>query len=260
MMHSVVFGDGSLYPASAADHKGGQFKAKYDTYKDWFLIPASRPTVPPPGGQTKFVSIPGRDGDIDLSEWLRQGRPAYGNRSGSFSFYVENEHEFWMTIYPKIMNSLHGKTFKMVLEEDDPDYYYEGRFSVDSWKSEAARSTVTISYNLQPWKRRIRKVSERMIWDVFNFEQDYDYDPWGLGNIAVSGEKTYSLWGDGYPWQPEIKVLSGGPITVRFGGKTAEYLTTGLYSGSLGYAAYGPNSLKLTGTGTVSVDWRGGSL
>ena len=261
MMHSVAFGDGTLYPAGSANHMEGQFKPTAgDTYADWFLIPSSRPTVAPPGGQTKFVTIPGRDGDLDLSEWLRQGRPAYGNRSGNFEFYVENDHEFWMTIYPKLVNTLHGKKFKMVLQEDDPDYYYVGRFAVDSWKSDQNWSSVTISYNLEPWKRRIRKVSQKMVWDTFNFEKDYDYDPWGLGSLTVRNSRTLSLWGDGYPWQPEIQVKNGGPFIITFGGKTATYSTAGLTSGSLGYAVYGPNTLTFSGSGVVSVDWRGGSL
>lgn len=243
MNHSIVFGDGTLYPAG--DRKEGQFKG-IDTYKDWFLIPATRPTIAMPGIESKFVSIPGRDGTIDLSDYLRE-RPAYGDRGGSFTFNVENDNEFWMTIYPKIVNTLHGKRFKMVLEEDDPDYYWEGRFTVSEWRSDSYWSTVTINYQIGPWKRRIRKVLDGMIWDTFNFEQDYDYDPWDLGHITVNGE-TWSkdIWCDGYPFVPEIKTLSGSPSVT--------------FQGENGHAKYGFNRLTVSGTGTVSVNWRGGSL
>ena len=259
MMHSILFGDGTL--------SHGRFVG-VDTYKDWHLVPSSRPTIASPGVATKFVSVPGRDGSLDLSEFVRSGRPAYGDRSGSFEFYVENgfdlsnnNAEFWMTIYPKIWNKLHGRKFKMVLEEDDPDYYWEGRFSVDKYEpGDGSHSVVSISYVLKPWKRRIRKISEGMVWDNFNFEADYDYDPWGLDNLEITTSKAMSIWGDGYQWQPEIIVKSGGPFTLNFGGKTATIATTGITSGEIGRASYGPNTMTLTGTGVVSIDWRGGSL
>lgn len=201
--HSILFGDGTL--------EDGKFVG-IDTYEAWHLIPSSRPTIAMPGIETKYVTIPGRDGSLDLSEFLRKDRPAYGDRSGSFEFVVENDfdvdardEEFWMTIYPNIVNALHGKKFKMVLREDDPDYYWEGRFTVDKYEpGDGYHSTVTISYAISPYKRRIRKYSEGMVWDNFNFEKDHDYSPWNLGNIT--GNYTCNIWGDGYPFQIEAKV------------------------------------------------------
>ena len=108
--HSIRFGDGTL--------ENGKFKG-VDTYEDWHLIPSSRPTIAMPGVEVKFVTIPGMDGALDLSQFIRKDRPAYGNRSGTFEFYVENmyddfnQNEYWMTVYPKIVNTLHGKKFKM---------------------------------------------------------------------------------------------------------------------------------------------------
>ena len=260
MMHSIVFGDGTFYPAGSSDHKEGQFMPTLaDTYKDWFLIPSSRPTVSMPGTDTKFASIPGRDGDLDLSQWIRSDRPAYRNRTGSFEFYVENGHEFWTTLFQRIHNGLHGRKFKMVLEEDDPAYYYEGRFAVSEDRSDSAWSSVKIDYSLQPWKRRIHKAADPMVWDIFNFEADHDYGS-SLNAIVVDGTISMNLWGDGYPWIPEIEVTDGGPITVLFGGKTAVIATTGITGGSIGRATYGNNVIRFTGTGTVSLNWRGGSL
>lgn len=259
MMHSISFGDGSLYPEGTEDHKEGQFMPTVgDTYANWFLIPSSRPTVSPPGTDAKFASLPGRDGDWDLSQWLRKDRPAYRNRSGSFEFYVENDHEFWMTIFPKVYNSLHGRKFKMVLEEDDPAYYYEGRFAVSDNRSEPYYSALKIDYNLQPWKRRCRKVLDETIWDTFNFEADYDYDPWHLE--SVSAGFAQNIWGDGYPFVPEVTLLSGGPVTVFFSDAAATYNADGTVTGELGKAKYGFNWLEVSGSGTVRIDWRGGSL
>ena len=256
--HSIVFGDGSFYPAGSSEHRGGQFMPTVGhTYNDWFLIPSSRPTVAMPGTDTKFVTLPGVDGDLDLSQWIRKDRPAYRNRSGSFEFYVENDHEFWMTIFPKIHNSLHGRKFKMVLEDDDPSYYFEGRFAVSEDRSDSNYSAVKIDYNLQPWKRRIHEAKDDMIWDIFNFEADYDYHPWSLNNIEVTGSRSMNIWGDGYPFPLEVRAVSGS-FSVGFGGERVT-VPEG-QTRNVGHAVYGNNTISLNGTGRVSINWRGGSL
>ena len=146
MYHSITFGDGTLT-------QQGAFAGK-NTWTDWHLIPSSRPTVSQAGVSTSFQDIPGRkNGPVDISEYL-VNRIQYGQRSGSFEFIVDNDHENWETIRSKIVNYLHGKHMKMCLE-DDPNYYYEGRFSVDEWKSEQWNSKVTISYVVKPFKYNI---------------------------------------------------------------------------------------------------------
>lgn len=143
MEHSITFGEIS----------GGRVVGK-NTWEDWHLIPSSRPTVAQAGVSTSQMDIPGRkDGPINSTEFMT-GKPVYGARSGSFEFYVDNDHEYWETIRMKIAAYLHGKKMKMCLQ-DDPDYYYDGRFSLADWKSEENWSKVTINYALKPYKYRI---------------------------------------------------------------------------------------------------------
>lgn len=257
--HAIIFGDGTL--------ENGKFTG-VNTYEDFHLIPSSRPNISAPGVETKFVTIPGRDGSIDLSEFLRNGRPAYGDRSGSFEFTVENDwdldaksEEFWMTIYPKLFNKLHGRRFKMVLIEDDPDYYWEGRFTVDKYESgDGNHSQVSISYAVGPFKRKIRKNSEGMVWDNFNFEKDYDHDPLGLNQISIQDPWSQNIWGDGYPFPLEVRSINGN-ASVAFGGET-KTISTG-QTINIGHAEYGWNRITITPTtvpATFSLDWRGGSL
>ena len=99
------------------------------------------------------VTVPGLSGSIDLTEYLTSG-PVYNDRTGSFDFYVMNGFESWLTIRQKIVEAVHGKRIKMVLE-DDPLYYYEGRFTFNEWKSEAQYSHVVINYQLSPFKRSL---------------------------------------------------------------------------------------------------------
>ena len=162
MYHSITFGDGTL----TAD---GKFAGK-NTWEDWYLIPSSRPTVVQAAPMITLVDIPGReDGPIDMSEYLT-GDIQYGQRSGSFEFIVDNDHEDWTVILSEITTYLHGKEMRMVLE-DDPGFYYAGRFSVTEWKSESWNSKVIINYVVGPYKYRI-KDDEPWLWDPFNFDTD----------------------------------------------------------------------------------------
>lgn len=124
-----------------------------NTYDSWKLIPTKRPVISPPDPKTTYVDIPGSDGQLDLSEVVSK-RPVYNQRKGSFTFKVLNDYagyEGWVDIYQKILNYLHGKKKKMILE-DDPNYYYEGRFSVKSWSSDKDNSSINIDYNVDPFK------------------------------------------------------------------------------------------------------------
>lgn len=139
-----------------------------NTWDDWHLIPASRPLFNPPSVKTNYVDIPGGDGMLDLTTALT-GHPTYSNRTGSWTFYVQNGFKDWTALYSEIMVYLHGQHLKAVLE-DDPAYYYEGRFSVNQWKSDPQWSQIVIDYNVGPYKKEIGNTGSDWLWDPFNFE------------------------------------------------------------------------------------------
>lgn len=172
MYHSITFFRefSEINPASDDDVVSGGI----NTWDDWHLIPTTRPVINPPNVRTNEVIIPGRSGSLDLSEVLT-GYPLYDNRTGSIEFVVANDYWDWAVAYSTIMRCLHGKTFKMMLE-DDPAYYYEGRFSVNSWKSDKNWSTITIDYDVQPYKVSRQSTNEDWLWDPFSFEDGLAYD------------------------------------------------------------------------------------
>ena len=137
MYHSITFYTGTI---------------KLNTYDDWHLVPETRPLVVPPTQKTKYLDIPGANGSIDLSESLT-GYPVFNNREGEWSFYVLNGFGEWQDRFSSIMTSIQGKKLKVILE-DDPEYYYEGRFHVSSWDSEPSYSKIKISYTVAPYKVR----------------------------------------------------------------------------------------------------------
>ena len=142
MYHSITFGS-------------------MNTWDDWHLVPSSRPVIAPPKPKTQYVDIPGADGSIDVTEALA-GRPVFGDREGSIELIVLNEFNVeahgidnydynWVDVFSGIMQYLHGRFMRMVLE-DDPNYYYEGRFEVESWTTGQYNSSITIGYHLAPYK------------------------------------------------------------------------------------------------------------
>lgn len=128
------------------------FGAK-NTWDDWHIVPSSRPVFDPPKVKKKTMDIPGGNGLLDLSEALT-GYPVFGNREGSFEFIVMNDFNVWSELYSEISDYLHGRVLEAVLE-DDPEYYYEGRFAVDKWKSDKNYSTISIGYSVSPYKRKV---------------------------------------------------------------------------------------------------------
>lgn len=139
-----------------------------NTWEHWHIVPVERPAISPPPLKDHYVDIPGANGKIDLNQSLT-GYPTYNNRTGSIEFAVLNDFRNWQTAYTDIMTTIHGKRMLMVYEED-PNYYYAGRWSVDSWKTGKTRSSITLSYDLEPYKWRLQDANGTWLWDPFNFD------------------------------------------------------------------------------------------
>lgn len=139
-----------------------------NTYDDWHLVPTKRPSFQPPEFKSNMIEIPGRDGLIDISTALT-GYPSYGNRTGSLEFLIYNSPYKWHETYSMVANYLHGQYRKVYMEED-PDFYYEGRFTLDEFNSGKNYSTISIDYELQPYKISRFSTSEPWLWDPFNFQ------------------------------------------------------------------------------------------
>ena len=190
-----------------------------NTWRDWHLIPASRPLVNPPPVKTNMIEIPGADGTLDLTESLA-GRAVFGDRTGSWTFYVENDHGDWSYIYSTIMSYLHGKQLTCVLE-DDPSFYYEGRFSVNQWLSEPWNSKIVINYEVGPYKLYSLDSGDRWIWDTFNFETGVIRS---FRNIRLRFNETLRvpIEGDAMDVIPTITAnfSNGTSVTLVFDGNT----------------------------------------
>lgn len=246
MYHSIIIGD-------------------KNTWADWCLIPSSRPVVNPPSVKTKIVEIPGADWQLDLSTVLT-GDIAYGSRTGSIEFIVDNGQlsnynaKTWFVLYSEILDYLHGKMLKATLE-DDQSFYYQGRFTVNQWKSDAQNSKITIDYDLAPYKYEIASSCDELDmwkWDTFNFETDIIRE---YKDLKVDGKLEFNIIGRRMQVTPSFKVKSknGKGMKVTFNGTTYDLKDGDSRIVNI-RTVEGDNKLTFTGDGTISIDYRGGCL
>lgn len=224
-----------------------------NTWDDWHLIPKTRPLVNPPQVKTNYIDIPGGDGVLDLTTAL-SGRPLYKNRTGSWEFIVENGFKSWSSLFSEIMGYLQGQQMRATLE-DDPLYYYEGRFSVNAWKSDPYYSLIVIDYDVGPYKREVDGHNDKWLWDTFNFETGIIYN---YKNLPVSGSLNVTVIGSMMPSVPTIITTATG-MKVTFGSKTYN-LSKGVNIIDDIVMVSGENILTFTGTGTVTIEYNGGVL
>ena len=223
-----------------------------NTWDDWHLIPESRPLVNSPPVKSNYIEIPGGDGVLDLTA-VMAGRPLYNNRTGNWSFIVQNGFRDWAVLYSEIMAYLHGQKMRAVLE-DDPDFYYEGRFSVNQWRSDKDYSRIVIDYNVGPYKQYVAG-SDKWLWDTFNFETDtIRY----YKNLIVSGTLNIVVIGDMMDTIP-VLVSSVDGMKVSYNG-VSHTLSRGANQFGDIVLHFGENNFTFTGNGRITINIVGGRL
>lgn len=121
-----------------------------NSYDNFGLI-LTQKTITAPSPKTTVVDIPGGDGSIDFTEYF--GDINYNNRKLTFEFSTIVPKRDFLELFSKIQNTLHGKKMKVTLD-DDPEYYYYGRITVDEWKSNKRIGKLTIEVDAEPYKYR----------------------------------------------------------------------------------------------------------
>lgn len=237
-----------------------------NTWDDWHLIPTSRPVFNPPAVKTVYIDIPGANGKIDLTEALA-GYPLYDNREGSFEFIVANGYRAsWIGGYQKFANWLHGKDLRCVLD-DDPSYFYEGRFSIDNWTSnnDGTWSNVTFNYNVKPYKYSMRTSMEDWLWDPFNFETDIIQK---TSDIIIGDTTIVKVLNHSMPVVPTFYFTSDNAtekFTIKLGGTIISNIPVGSFKDPRLELLDGENDIMIQATppthsSKVSIGFRGGNL
>ena len=288
--HSIVFATSvdNLYNNHKRNFNGndvGAGETRHTGY-DWFLAPKERPSIEKAAVKEHYVEIPGRNGGLDLTESLT-GFPLYELIEGEIEFVILNERILpilntkgevvneknisWEILDRDIRNFLNGKERYMMLE-DDPSWYYVGRFSVGKYdSSDTANSHITIGYKLYPFKKLSTQINN--VNDPFNIY----FDSISLRNNDIS-DALVCFWnktemdflpGDTKTFKGSVKgelacgaeptnvsfyisrESEGFPITATFKDKTNTYQRDIEVDGESGFAK--PRNFVLTNKTNKSI-------
>lgn len=213
--------------------RGVQF-GDYHTAEDWNLILHEK-TITPPEPKTNYVSVPGRDGDIDLTEAL-SGLVNYRDRTGSFTFLLtDGSHADREELISEIVGVLNGQRLQYIDTDDYPDYYMTGRFTVKSVTNNNAYGTIQLEAVLNPWRYAINPKSQTVTVTSSD----------GTVPVVLSnaGYKTLT---------PTITVT--GTINLTYG-TTTTALSAGTYTLPGLQLSPGANSLSVSGSGSITITY-----
>lgn len=214
--------------------KGVWFNEKH-SFTDFGLVLTSK-EIEFPKPKTYIVDIPCADGSLDLSTALTDGEMKYENREINMEFALLHSPKRYESIRSLVASHLHGKIMKVKFDAD-PDFYYEGRCTIEDLKTDEVPAVMTITVDAEPYKLN---VEESVITQT------------------VKGSKTITVAEQKMKVVPIINLSTN--MTMVY--KTKEYqLVSGdniipdvqLYSGE-------DNILSFSGSGTVTIKFRGGEL
>lgn len=214
--------------------RGIQF-GNYHTADDWDLILHTK-TLTPPKPKAYYVSVPGRDGDLDLSEALT-GDVHYENRIAVFSFIAsDGTYSDREDLLSEIVAKIHGKRLQ-IIDPDYPGYYLSGRCTVTERTNINAYGTLTVEANCDPYKYALEETTRHVVITPSD------------GTISVvctnTGRQTVT---------PKITV-TGYAVTLTFGSTTTTLSEGTFILPALQFPA-GTTTMRVSGNGTVAFTYR----
>lgn len=199
-----------------------------NSYTDWGLL--LRPKeIAPPEPKIITMSIDGRDGDIDLTEWA--GAVRYNDRAFSLSFYMTDAVTDINAKATAIKNWLHGQRVKITFS-DDADYYYSARVSVTAAYNDGGVGVLAMSVIAAPYKYKQEKTSRR-VWVVNGAAHVFSCDRMtARPRFTAEGETSFKVCGKNilqYPYPEATSTNNGITYTANADGTvTATGTATGV--------------------------------
>ena len=223
------------------------------TFDHYGLYVTNTNPVAPPKAKMQHISIPGRNGLLDITDAL-SGYTIYENRIITLKLGGKKKKELWPSFMSTFQNEIHGKRVKIVFDEEQ-DYYYVGRATVNpDYERTGEIATFTVTIDAEPYKYSLVDSLEPWKWDPFSF---VDGVIQSYSDLVVTGTLECKIAGSEMPVIPEFIVSSN--MTVEFEGNTYQ-LSPGrnkIYDIVILNKEY---QVKFNGNGTVSVSYRKGRL
>ena len=209
------------------------FNNEKSAFYDWNIV-LTKADIPLPAPKTSTVDIKGADGVLDLSEVLT-GDVLYNNRTIKLTFEMLNDNDYYGLI-TEISNYIHGQKIKFTLNNDE-DYYYIGRATINQWECVKRKGTIVISVDCEPYKYAVIETIKK---------------------VQVSNQtKTVTLSNSRKTVCPTLTVT--GTITLTINGVQYE-LAVGEQQLINFRLVEGNNTIKVSGNGTLTISYRQGAL
>lgn len=227
------------------------------SFDTWGLLKYKPTVVSPPVKKSAFVDIPGANGAIDLMKSLA-AQPVYKNRTVTDVFLAQGTAGERQRLLSALYKALDGGEYWIVVD-GDTDHCFFGVPMVAAVEEHLRYTLITVAAEVEPFRYERYSSLEDMLWDDINFETTIIRD---YKDIAVDGELLLSIPGTKMPVTPEfiLDIKDTGNLEVQLDGGKFYALS---YSHNIFHDLIidsGEHTLRFRGSGTVSVDYRGGDL
>lgn len=200
----------------------------------------TKATIKLPEPQTRYISVPGRDGDLDLSTAL-DGETHYQDRDITLTFETTSalSQKNWPEFLSSLSNLIHGAETRIVFDGDS-EYFYTGRGEITAFNVDGAGYSITMQFVCSPYKlKHTDTVVTAALTDADTVLTLTNQRRPVVPVITVDAE-TLLTW-------------DGGTCTVSPGAHslTALRLTAGSHT---------LKARTVSGAGTITITYREGSL
>lgn len=174
------------------------------------------------------IEIPGRNGDLDMSEVL-SGQVTYSNRTLTFTLLGNGTREVVLDLID-VVTAYNGQWVTIIVP-DLPDWYYEGRVEV-SYSDKYHYVDFTLTVDAQPFRKALypKTITHTNITSQKLF----------INNLGINNIPTITLTAE---------------TTIINNDKTFK-LSAGTYAPEELTLKTGVNSWIVTTTGTITINYR----
>lgn len=174
------------------------------------------------------VDIPGRNGDLDMSEVL-SGQVTYSNRTLTFTLLANGTREVVLDLID-VVTAYNGQWVTIIVP-DLLDWYYEGRVEV-SYSDKYHYVDFTLTVDAQPFRKAL--YPKKLTHSNLNSQEIF------INNLGVNIIPTITL-------TAETTIISGD---------NEFKLSAGTYNPEELILKTGVNSWIVTTTGTITISYR----
>ena len=230
--------------------RGVSFDGKHTNEWDLLLSKVSM-TFPEP--KTYSIEVPGRDGEIDLTESLTKD-VKYKNRKITLEFNFIKAIKSFTGVVSQIATFLHGKSKSKIIIDGDDAYYYIGRVTINKKETDVKIGKLVLEVDADPYKYERYLSDEEWVWDDFSFSDGIIYN---LKNIEVRGNKELIVIGRRK--HVTARYIVKGYITIEFNSIKYKLQDQEVTIPEIIFQE-GENKVLLSGYGTLTISYRGGCL